>query len=251
MPDTFLLTIIFIALVTVVTAFVKGKSKDRCLVDFRDNMVHLKMTNGKEIWGKLLVESTGLEFNYTAAHDDEEGHQEFSYIVYKTEYPQIISLVLYHDDLDEKHRKIRLKEIKRTYHPNFFRRLKRKTRNFFATVRDSLLELVNLFIGQAKKITPAQTVLTSQQKHVDQVKEKLFGLTATAYEPLLERHIGKKMVLEIPDGDKAREFVGVLRDYTAEFIEIIDVDYKIDNGKSKKADLVVPRSIGVIRHLAE
>ena len=47
-------------------------------------------------------------------------------------------------------------------------------------------------------------------------------------------------------------FSGILKDYTSEFIELIDVDYKIDNDSpSRKADIVVSRKCGFVRHLGE
>jgi hypothetical protein len=69
---------------------------------------------------------------------------------------------------------------------------------------------------------------------------------------LLERYIGHKVVLEMVKGDRILEYCGVLKEYTAEFIEIMDVNYAVqENDPARKADLVVPRKIGLIRHLAE
>ena len=73
-----------------------------------------------------------------------------------------------------------------------------------------------------------------------------------SFEPLLERYIGHKVVLELIKGDKIFEYCGVLKEYTAEFAEIMDVDYKMKQDQpARKADLVVPRKLGVIRHLGE
>ncbi|GAI71679.1 unnamed protein product [marine sediment metagenome] len=75
---------------------------------------------------------------------------------------------------------------------------------------------------------------------------------ATSFEPLLERHIGKKVVLELTRGDKIFEYPGVLKDYTADFIEIMDVDYRMkEDQPARKADLVISRKYGLIRHLGE
>lgn len=252
MPDTFLLTIIFIFLTTIVAAFVRGKSKDRCLADFANNLITLETKDGKDIWGKLNIESTGIELKYEDKHKDEDGHDEYSYILYKNEFARIQLIVRYHDHLDEKSKKEREKELKKTYHPGFSRRAKRKIRNFFSTVRDSILEVVNLFIGQAKKMSPAQGALSSQDKYVSQMKDKIVGLAATAYEPLLEKHIGRRVVLELIKGDKAIERVGVLKDYTQDFIEIMDVNYSKDSNQPPKiADIIAPRTLGAVRHLAE
>jgi len=246
------ITIIFIIFTAGVAAFVRKRSRDKCLRDFEQNMVTLEDTTGKTIWGKLRVENTGLEFVYSEKYRDEDGHDEVSYILYKYEYPNIQAMIRFHDDLSEENKKKREQELERTYHPEWGRRLKRKTLNVFRTVRDSVVEIVNLLISQAKKATPAGKVLGSQDKYVTQMKQELVGSVGTSFEPLLERYIGHKVVLEMVKGDKVLEFPGVLKDYTAEFVEIMDVNYAVKKGEPTRiADLVVPRRLGLIRHLGE
>jgi hypothetical protein len=223
------ITIIFIVLATGVGAFVRKRSRDKCLRDFERNMVTLEDKSGKTIWGKLRVENTGLEFVYPQKHKDKEGHDEASYILYKYEYPNIGAVIRFHDELSDRNKKEREKELKRTYHPGPWRRLKRRILNVFRTVRDSVVEIVNLLISQAKKATPAGKVLTSQDKYVSQMKQELMGSAGTSF-----------------------EYCGVLKEYTAEFIEIMDVDYAVkEDQPTRKADLVVPRKHAVIRHLGE
>ena len=246
------LTIIFIILAAGIGAFVRKRSRDKCLRDFEQNMVTLEQTSGKAIWGRLRVENTGLEFVYPEKNKDQQGHEEASYILYKYEYPDIQAVIRVHDELSEQNKMAREKELKRTYHPGFWRRLKRRILNVFRTVRDSIVEIVNLLISQAKKATPAGKVLTSQDKYVSQMKAELMATSGTSFEPLLERYIGHKVVLEMIKGDKILEYCGVLKEYTAEFIEIMDVSYAVKPDQpTRTADLVVPRKHGLIRHLAE
>jgi len=246
------ITIIFIAVAAAVAAFVRKRSRDKCLRDFEDNMVTLEKTAGKVVWGKLRVENTGLEFIYPKKHRDDKGHDEASYILYKYEFPNIGVVIRFHDELSETNRRKREKELKRTYHPGLLLRLKRKTKNIFKTVRDSVLEIVNLLVSQAKKAAPAGRMLTSQDKYVSQMKQELMGSVGTSFEPLLERYIGHRVVLELIKGDKLFEYSGVLKDYTAEFVEIMDVNYELKEEQPKrKADMVVPRKYGIIRHLGE
>ncbi|MBA7589667.1 hypothetical protein ES708_31756 [subsurface metagenome] len=252
MPDTFAITIIFIILATVIAAFVRRKSRDKCLKDFLHDLITLEETTGKIIRGKLRVENTGLEFTYPTNYKDENGHKKASYILYKYEYSNIRALIRYHDELNEGAKKDREKELKRTYHPRFLRKLKRKIQNVFKTVKDSVMEVMNMLISQAKKTTPAGAVLTSQDKHVSQIQKELMGSVGTSFEPLLERYIGHRVVLELIKGEKLFKYSGVLKDYTAEFIEIMDIDYTITKDQPvRKADLVVPRKYGVVRHLGE
>jgi len=246
------ITIIFILLVTFVGAFVRKRNRDKCLKDFSGYVVTLEKTGGKSIWGKLRVENTGLELVYENPHKDDEGHNETSCILYKQEYSNISVLIRFHDQLSDSDKARRDKDLERTYHPGLFRRLWRKTKNIFKTIRDSIMELTNVFISQAKKTTPAGAMLTSQDKYVSQMKQELISSVATAYEPLLERHIGHKVVLELVKGDKTIELPGVLKDYTSEFIELMDVDYKIDlSPMPRRADIIALRSCGIVRHLGE
>jgi hypothetical protein len=84
------------------------------------------------------------------------------------------------------------------------------------------------------------------------MKQELMGSAGTSFEPLLERYIGHKVVLELIKADKIFEYCGVLKEYTAEFVEIMDVDYAVKEGEpTRKADLVTLRKLGVIRHLGE
>jgi len=246
------ITILFIIIAAGVAAFIRKRSRDKCLRDFENNMVTLEDISGKTIWGSLRVENTGLEFVYSKKNLDEDGHEEASFILYKYEYPNIQAAIRFHDDLGEENKTKRKQELERTYHPKWGSRLKRRFLNVFRTVRDSIVEIVNLLISQAKKATPAGKVLGSQDKYVNQMKQELMGSVGTSFEPLLERYIGNKVVLEMIKGDKVLEYCGVLKDYTAEFVEIMDVNYAVKQGEpTRKADLVVPRKLGLIRHLAE
>jgi len=246
------LTIIFIVLAALVGAFARRVTRDKCLKDFGGYLVTLERTDGRTVWGQVNVENTGLEFVYQQVHKDEDGHDETTYVLYKNEYQNIQALLRFHDQLDEVHQRERQKELDKTYHPPFFRKLKRKIMNLFKTVRDSILEVINLLMAQAKKATAAGTVLTSQDKYVGQMQQQLVGTVGTSYEPLLEKYIGHKVVLEIKRGDRIIEYCGVLKDYTSEFIAVLDVYYRIKHeDEPRKADLIVLRSLGTIRHLGE
>ena len=250
--DPLTITIIFIILVTIVGAFIRRCKRDKCLKDFAGNMVTLEKTDNKTVWGKLNVENTGLELLYPQKYADEDGHDETSYILYKHEYSNMTALLCYHDQLSEENKKKRQKQLEKTYHPGPIRRLKRKTLNVFKTVRDSVMEILNVAMTHARKVTPAGGVLTSQDKYVSQMKKDLMGSVGTSYEPLLEKHIGQKVVLELIRGDKLFEYCGVLKEYTADFVEIMDVDYTSDSEQpARKADIVASRKYGLVRHLGE
>jgi len=210
----FLISLVLIVLVTMVGAFLRRRSRDKCLRDFSDNPLTLKQTGGKTIWEKLRIEHTGLELLYAETKTDAKGHAESSFILYKNEFSSVQALVRFHDDLSEADQVARERDIQKTYQPGWVARSRRRFVNLFKTIRDSMMEVVNLFMAQAKKAGPAGAVLSGQDKHV--------------------------------------EIFGILKEYTAEFIEIMDVDYATtEQPNPRKADLVVLRKYGVIRHLGK
>jgi len=252
MLDTFTITIIFIILSTAIAAFMRRRSRDECLNDFSHDMVTVEEISGKVSSGTLCVENTGFELRYSAKQQDESGILEASYILYKHEYPNLQAIIRYHDELSEQGKKERERELKRTYHPTFLKRLQRKVQNMFKTVRDSVMEVVNVLINRAKGVSFAGNILSTQDKYVSQIKQELLNSVRASFEPLLEKYIGHRVVLFLFRGDTFVKHVGVLKEYTADFIEIIDVDYVIlDEDKLRKADLVVLRKYGIVRHSGE
>lgn len=250
--DSFAITVIFIVVAAVVTAFTKGRSRDKCLRSFAGHLVTLELLNGKVVWGKLIVDVTGMEFVYSKVHKDNDGHDEKSYIFYKPEYTTMQLLVRFLDELDSKAKKKRDNELKRVYHPGIGARINRSIVNCFKTVRDAFVELFNLLIDQAKKKAPGGAILASQGKYVSRVQKDVIGTTSTTYDPILERYIGKHVVVEFLKADAQIECAGVLKDYTAEFIELMDVDYSLSAVNAiRKADLVLPRKLAVVRHAGE
>jgi len=250
MVDTFTLTIVFIALCTVTGAFISGRVKDRCLKDLSGYLVTLEERGGKKIWGRLRVEKSSLEFVYDQPYKDPtDGHMEASYIVYKNEYESIQSVIRYIDDLDPVSLKRREKTLKITSSPGWFRRFMRRTRNVFGTVKDSLMEIVNLFMGRIRTAAPVGKLLKGQDKYISKLQEQGVTAMGMSYEPILERYVGEKIVLTTIRGDKKEEYPGILKDYTSEFIEVLDVEYKDPgSGSPRRADLVVSRGVGIVRH---
>ncbi|MBE0534279.1 MAG: hypothetical protein IH624_01320 [Phycisphaerae bacterium] len=250
--DPLTVTIIFILVAGSVGAFVRGRRRDKCLKDFAGYLITMEEPSGKRVWGRLRVEATGLELVYAAKHADADGHVEGSFILYKNEFVNVQALLRFHDDLTDGQRRRREMDLKRTYHPGALQRLKRRTMNVFRTIRDSVAEVVNVLLSQAQKRSVGGGILVGQDKYVSQMKDELIASVGTSYEPLLERHIGHVVVVEMVRGNAVREYPGVLKEYTADFVELMDVNYETGEGlPAKKADVIVPRRCAAVRHLGE
>lgn len=245
---TWTLTFLFIIGSVLVGLFVSGRSRDKCLKDFNGQNITLIDKEGAKVTGMLDLESTGMEVAFAKLAKVPEGQEETSYILYKNEYPNISMVIRYLSDLDEENRLWREKDLRRTYHPNCVRRYKRKFRNVANTFKDSLLEMVNLVVGQVKKSSGAGVVLSGQDKYVGKIKKDVVGYLGASFDPLLEAHIGHKVIVEAiaKEAQKAR-YVGILKEYTSEFLEVMDVALESD----KTGDVIFPRRIALVRHGAE
>ena len=251
--DSLTITIIFIILSTLIGAFIKGRMRDKCLLNFQGDLVNIELKDGKVVWGVLRLEATGLELEYKEPYlDKNDNHVETSFVLYKNEYLNIQCIARFLEDLDDKKKSQRTRFLNRIYHQKGLVRISRKIRNLFATVRDSVMEVVNLLIGRAKQISPMGGVLSSQDKYVSQMQTGVLSSLNTSFEPLIEKHIGKRVILQLSREGKIIEYSGILKGYTAEFLELMDLAYRSsEKEEARKADIVVPRSIGLVRHLGE
>ena len=75
----------------------------------------------------------------------------------------------------------------------------------------------------------------------------LNNYTGESHQPIWEKYIGKHVILEQIIDDNKQEYVGVLKEYSADYILLFDVDYMKER-KTQKADIIFPRINSIIRH---
>ena len=220
------------------------------MTSFCDFMVTLLEKGGKRVWGHLAIETSGLELLYSEDYLDED-HIETSYILFKEEFNKIYLILRFHSELTEENKLNRIREVKRAYHPSPPRLLVRRAGNVANTVKDSILEVLGLAMTRAKTASPALAMLDSQQKYVKKVAKDVVGYLGRSYDPILEKYIGKRAVLEITTVDgEIQEHVGIFKEYSQQFLQVMDVSYP-DGDQTRLCDIIVPRAHASIRHGAE
>ncbi|MBX7236946.1 MAG: hypothetical protein K1X65_21370 [Caldilineales bacterium] len=218
------ITIAFVFLVTLAGAWLRSRRRDPCLVAFEGYHVTLEEASGKLIWGALRVKPTGLELLYRQAVED-EGHIEASYLLYSGEYQQIQAIYRYADALDAEAGKRRTKDLQRWFHPGPLRYLLRKLRAFITTASESLNEVIGLLLGRARK-QPAGAMLTdTSAAYIKKFGGDLIGQASGANDPMLEQFIGHRVVVEIGEDNESHEHVGILKNYSPDFLELLDVQF--------------------------
>ena len=224
MFDTSLLyTVGLIFLATLVGSYFRSRRKDPCLRSFEGFHVTIERTDNKVIWGVLDVESTGLELVYRDDVQDSK-HIESSYLLFGEEYKDIQVIYRFVDQLTPENKRRRARDIRRSFHPGAVERSKRGLRKFVGTASESINEVVGLLVGRAKK--PAGRYINDEsEKSLYRLSENLIGHAGGVFDPLLERIIGQKIVLEVMEGDEVHEHVGILKNYSPDFIEVLDVQF--------------------------
>jgi hypothetical protein len=221
---TFLATVGLILAATLVGAYARSRRRDVCLKSFEGFHVTVERVNGKTVWGVLRLESTGFELDYRDSVQD-ANHVESSYLMYADEFGDIRAVYRYADDLTSDNRRRRAKDIENSFHPGPVRRLRRSTRHFMATATESIGEVIGLLVGRLRR--PAGRYITATgEAHLKNLGVSVIGNVGHSHDPLLERCIGQKIVVEVLEaGEEVHEHVGILKDYSPDFIQILDVQF--------------------------
>ncbi len=252
LDNVIVITLLVLLGAGLISAYMRGVRVDACLHSFEGFMTTVRLTSGKEVWGQLDVETTALELRYRKDHFDSQGHIETSSIIYKAEFPLIDVIIRFNDELSPAEAQRRDRVLARSFHPGPVRRLRRRLRNVFNTTKDAVAEAVSVASSTMRLGKGASgAALSSQQKSVSRAGAEVIESFGNVYDPTLEKHIGRIVVLEVGGKDgQVAEYVGVLREYSPEFLEVLDIPFE-DKGRVRQADLLVPRLHGFIRHSGE
>jgi hypothetical protein len=219
--DATLLTVLLILVFATMMALIQARRRDRCLKSFDAFHVTLAEKNGNLAWGNTIAYPTGLEITYVAPVGAREGHLERSFIFYKEQYEAMEALYRYPEGLPPGEQERRAEVIRKTVRPGVLRRLGRRMRNWSGMVRDALVQAAGLVIGAAQAKRPG--ALTAQgSEGMKTISKEVVGQTGTAYDPLLEKHLFRPVVLEVTGEGGTRSYCGWLKDYTTQFIEVVD-----------------------------
>lgn len=223
MDGSTLLTIAVILVVATVLALLRTRRRDRCLKAFDAFPITLVTQAHESNWGTADIRSTGLELTYPAPIVAPEGHLERSMLFYKEQYASLHALYRCPEGLSESDKVRRDALIERTRNPGLLRRMGRWLRNWIGMVRDAVLQSVGMIIGVAKAKSPAGGLIGRHDAQVQSLSSEVVQHSGNAFDPLLEQHLFSQVVVEVTGLDGAvHSYCGWLKDYTSDFIEILD-----------------------------
>jgi hypothetical protein len=166
-------------------------------------------------------------------------------LLYKYEYDNIFLIIRDPKKQTDKLKNKIQKERKAQSNQRRSLHFGRKIFNILKTLKDSLMEIVNLMLTQTKKTGPVGDIITTQDAYVNKIKAELAGTVNNSFEPLLEKYIYRKVLVEVLKNNDVFNITGILTKYTANFIRINNMTYK-DN---ENIDIVLNRKYAIVRSL--
>ena len=111
--------------------------------------------------------------------------------------------------------------------------------------------MMEIFTALSGKIKTVNTSYATSEKYVTNVNKQAVSSADTTYDPLLEKYIGNMVVCNHIDNTKTYDIRGILKDYTGQYLELLDVEFTAEDLNIKNADLLLPRKTNKVRNLGE
>ena len=127
-------------------------------------------------------------------------------------------------------------------------------------LKDAFGQAAKAIIGALSKDTSISKVKDSN-KRIEEVRSGLTELVPNAWEPILEKYRGRRVVIERKGADGMVYESGVLEDYSSKYLLLREVHLKerallekielINEKKNFGLDMLFSRKIAIIRHTVD
>lgn len=241
LDNAFWMSVLVIFLLTIISAFIRRRQRDRCLKLFNDYHTTLLSLKSSPLWGDLRVTSDGIEIMFDSVYTTARGLSKCSALVYAEDLNDALCLCRPYAGLNADERRDRERQLKRSINPNLLRRTMRWLRNTINTISDAITRTFSMLIGRVTRTGGMGTAIRDQQGDVTNLSKTVVSLAGNAYEPLLERHIGGPVVYRIAhaSGGDPVELPGYLVEYSARYITI----FSIEPGPIEQLSLCLTESV--------
>jgi len=225
MDNIFYITLIFVFGAALISFVIQRWALDRCLKHFAKFRVSIEQEGEDPVWGELNVYPGGIEIIYSESRADDSGHTETSYIVFEEQMEKVLAIERYHEELDEEDKKLRLKDVNSLKSRSFFKKLARGLRNLSNAFKDAISQSMGLVVAQTRG-KASSSLAKSQDAGIKKIGDEALGAVSNRFEPILERYIGCKVIVEAKNGDETSRHEGILKEYSSNWIELLECTEK-------------------------
>lgn len=247
----FWLPLAFIFFAATVAAIAARRKRDRCLKYFNHEPVMIQLQSGKWLWGLFVAYPKAMELVFDDPGPDTDGNTKSSYVLYAPEVNGIQQILQPSPLAGSKEYECWQKEIEKIANPSPLRRLRRWIWNIFNTLRDAVSQSLNMILGTLKNKTPVGKI-SGAEKQAGSIGNTLLATVPNAYEPILEKYLSRKVVVEMLKDGEIIEFCGLLQEYSEHYLLLRNVAFspEIETGHPlpERFDMIFPRSRALVRH---
>ncbi|MCG8419805.1 MAG: hypothetical protein MJE77_17870 [Proteobacteria bacterium] len=221
------LTVTVIVVSAIAVALVRLRQRDKCLSLLDGYHVTYLGCHGGSLWGRLVVYSKGLEVVFDAIHTSRNGIEKSSALIYENDLLDCLALCRSVEALSDSEVNRRMRQIRTAFRPGRVRRGGRAVRNLVITLRDAFGKVLGAFLGQLSRESSVRArFLGAQKNQVTELGKVILGAAGNAYEPMLERHVGKPVVLQVKSpvakDQPIIEIPGFLAEYSDRYIAVFN-----------------------------
>jgi hypothetical protein len=138
---------------------------------------------------------------------------------------KVLAIERYHEELDEEDKKVRLKDVNSLKSRSFVKRLARGVRNLSNAFKDAISQSMGLVVAQTRG-KASSSLAKSQDAGIKKIGDEALGAVSNRFEPILERYIGSKVIVEAKHGDETSRHEGILKEYSSNWIELLECTEK-------------------------
>ena len=218
--DLFWASLALIFLAGIIGTVIGRRQKDRCLKLLDDFHVTLTRNSGDVFWGDLRVFPQGLEVHFDIPYATRLGCQKTGVLIYEKELNDFVGVFRTLSELTQAERIQRHDQVIARFRPGPARRFLRGLRNWVGTIQDAFTQAIGIFLGQMQK---TNMVFKNQKSNMQNFGNQLVGITGNAWEPMLERLLGRPVVVEVQTENMVggpMSLSGYLAEYSSKYIAI-------------------------------
>lgn len=255
----FWLPLLFLFASALLGTILKRRAKDHCLKKFEGHYTILPSLSGEMIQGFLSVYAQGIQLLYPQKIKKDIGMID-SFVLHPAEIEKIPYIIRPAPDPETRAGFKWSQEMHRILQPNFLQKSQRLILTFYNMLKDAFGQAAKAIIGALSKDTSISKVKDSN-KRIEEVRSGLTELVPNAWEPILEKYRGRRVVIERKGADGMVYESGVLEDYSSKYLLLREVHLKesallekielINEKKNFGLDMLFSRKIAIIRHTVD
>jgi hypothetical protein len=222
MSSILVLSIGLIFVSALVSSYLRHRHLDRVLQDLIGFHVTVHI-QPEQVWGKFKLYSNAIEFKFSQVYTNHRGTDLASFVIFKEQMGAIDLIFRYHDELTPENQQRRIAQIERARNPGWFRRFKRRLRNFMVAFKEAISESIGLIASRVQQ-QASMAMLKNADGKLKNMSDNFLDIAVNAaYDPVLEHYIFSRVVFENTDsnGNKT-EYSGILEEYSASWVSVLD-----------------------------